>query len=663
MAHINLYTFQEGQTSSKTLFASSIPLDTLSYPETKMSSLSYFSVEGRTLTVSFFNDGDALQTNLIDNRYSLINSKYREVLNIFAEVVEGSDVIFSGVLNSSFNYDDYEEEFTDVVIMEGLHCFIKYHLEAIKQEVDEPYFINLYPPDEDKKSYGEKIDLEALNLGSRTDRTPLKRYFYNFLVAFNYNDAINGDAIVNLLDIPLFDYYFPMRITNTNLVELFNIGSSLTNTISPFERTDIDLSDVAKQIFTHRNTEYPITNTSDAWADNKVFKNNWDGSIEPYYLTNGEVNPKYYFMRKEMWVTFNTYTKGVGDVDTTSNYNNDNIYIIDKWFVYNVREIVPYSVDDLTTRDYAYLKQRVRIKKLRFIKWNPTGTLYYLGEYSYKNGIDELLHYYYYGGGAMDESDKEIISSRLVNGEDLGYTDSVISRTGIPRMCTWRWYCTNYLTTFGLPTWYDITNSTYQHDNFYYPSPYVNGLTQELDGTPFSLTLSLDGQLNKISISGEVCLDSRALVLNGFTGDIKNYLKTLLTIFNITILPINNGNIVFVEKLRDTLDEDATIFYLDETSRTSTVGSSPNPAEDGDYDLLFYPEPIKGIITKKYTILFSNFALNKQFTSYKYSFNTEPKINDIIVFRNKQYWINSIKLSDDYESYIVKAYEVRNELS
>ena len=47
--------------------------------------------------------------------------------------------MFSGVLNSKFGYDDYDSTFSNVVIMDGLHCLIKYHLNGLEVEYEESF--------------------------------------------------------------------------------------------------------------------------------------------------------------------------------------------------------------------------------------------------------------------------------------------------------------------------------------------------------------------------------------------------------------------------------------------------------------------------------------------------------------------------------------------
>ena len=662
MAYIKLYSYTEGDTLNTTLLSSEkIYIGEVSVPEISMSSISYFSVEGRSLTISFWSEDETILDMLTINKGNHISSKYIEVLNVFAEVYNDDDEkMFSGVLNSKFEYDDYDSTFSNVVIMDGLHCLIKYHLDGLETETQEPYYFNNFPDDEDKDSFGQEIDIEGLPLSKMNSAKPLRRYFYIYNNGINFQNLMTKDKIVELLSFDTYNYYFPMRINNSNLDDIDFDESSLTNVWSPIKRSGLTLGSVANEYYANSKEYFPIDDSgTSAFSNNRQFRNNWDYSLEPKYLANGEVNPKFYLMRTDAWFSFKTASRADGTT-RLFNYNfTDDYTVIDQWFVYVNREIIPKAMSDSQNRDYAYYTNKIEIRKFRFVFDRANHKFWFDDVYDYSSSWQEELYYYYYDGSPMGEADKIILSERLVKGEYLGYETSIIMRTGIPRLCLYSSFIKPYLGALANKYWNDLLTEGFLEDNIF------QGFWVDSDGLNLGasegtkqLIFSWESSKQSFRVEGDVKLTPRALAF-ATMSNISDFLKAVLLIHNLSMIGDINGNITFIKKIRSTLPLTATYHYLDDSNTRSMItGDNLESIDETVFDSYWHSTIIKWIVTTQYSNIFGSFPQERQFTSMRFAFYTEPTINDVIVFRNKNYWINSIKLSNDYQSYIIKAYEV-----
>lgn len=660
MANVLFYKYDEGMTDdyiSNPINIAPIFIDNVSVPEVAMSGDNYFSVEGRTMTISFFSE-DGIKDELINNKVQNTNSLYSEVLNIFARVYNDSnELLFSGVVSSEYTYDDYNELFTNIVLMDGLHCFIKYHLANIESSNTNPHYINNFPSDSSNSDYGKEVDLETLPLYHITSKTPLKRYYYIYLNGLTNDSPFNKSSLLIGLDIDKYDYNFPMRITNPEFEGLDTDTTDLEANINPYFLNSISIKNIAREYFGASGKWYPIRANDSSYQDRTQFLDNWDNSIEQPFIPNGDINPKYFIMKKNLWTSFYMFVNDEGDVRTQTqlviDHPNDTYKIRERWFVYSSSEVSPISMGDPANRDRAYLYQKLVIKKLRFV--DEDGGFWFDNEYNYEYSSKTKITYAFINQSSMTDAQKRITTEELVLGKSFSIPDTLIKRLIYPSL--WRYYLQAYVGY----NWYSANyDTTTFHNNLFSDFPMTPAYTNENDWGAQQFACSLIGaNKHNLVIEGTTKLSQRAISLSSSGGSVSDVLKAFLVLYNISIISDNEGSMSFIKKLRGVENPTANVFELADYNTRSYMGSnSYRTINDSLYDQFFFSQTIRGILDGYYRGLFNGFSIGRTFEVYKSMLLTEPEVSDIILYDNKRYWINSIKLSDNYMSYILKGYEV-----
>lgn len=644
MANIQFYKYDEGNTSdyiNNPINSTPIHIDNVSIPEIAMSGDNYFSLEGRTMTVSFFNE-DAISNELINNKVQNTSSLYSEVLNIFAMVYsDNNELLFSGVVNAGYTYDDYNELFSDIVLMDGLHCFIRYHLENIESTTDKPHYVNNFPQDSSSSDFGKEVDIETLPLSHLSSQVPLSRYYYIYANGLVNDSPFNKSSLLVDLDIAKYDYHFPMRITNPEFEGLDTDETDLESNINTFFLNSLSIKNIAREHFGASGKWYPIRANDNSQQDRSVFLDNWNNNLEQPYLPDGSINPKYYIMKKNMWTSF------------YFNVINSDSRLRERWFVYSSAEVSPISMGEPYNRDEVYLHQKLVIKKLRFV--DEDGGFWFDNEYNYEYSSKTKMLYAFLNQSSMTDNQKRITTEELVLGKRFSVPDTLIKRLSF--ISLWRYYIQAHIQV----NWYNIN---------YGSSDFINNIFSDFTVSPYlwmddapvgqEFTCSFIGaNKHNLAIEGTTKLSKRATSLSSSGGSVSDILKAFLVLYNISIISDNEGNISFIKKLRGVENQDANIFEIsDYNTRSQLDSNSYRTIDDSLYDQFFFSQTIKGILDGYYKSLFNGFSIERIFTVSRDVFSIEPNISDIILYGGKRYWINSIKLSDNYNSYTIKACEV-----
>lgn len=658
MAYIKMYSYFEGDTGTLAYFNSTKDIDEITNPEVKMASINYFSIEGRQLSISFFSseDSDQYYTQLITNKNSNINSRHPEVMNIFTEVYNDDDeLVFAGVVGSEYEYDDYDEMFTDIKIYDGLHCFLKYHMEALPDiEIDEPFYSNIYEPNLGTLDYGDKI--EDIDNIAQFPLSNAKRYYYLIVNGINNGTYLNNESLISSLNLDLFYYHFPMAVEG---LEDISIEPQIQAT-TEFESDK--LSRIQKTWLPKSVGDKDIS-VDDLYNANGV----WYSSLDDYAgdvqvpshpiiedeLGNEIVNEEFYFHKREIWcrlyagifdngyvhVTTNNIEQPQPDVDTAT------LVAREIWYVHFSHVLTPskYTLTSYYNEGFGstyYDNQRINIVKYRF--WaEGTDNMWFDKAVTYERTVSKVN--YNSSGYYRNLSMKDNMQ---------GYNYEL---SGTVHNQFYRLWNKTFGTMIGGYSFY-INNPTFiPNRTSIFNTTRIYSYNEDLSDYLWS-NIGYDNSIAKIT--SKTVLSNRALLLNGDTN-LTEILKASLIISNVSMIGLNTGNIRFIEKLKDVIDPSANTFYLDESNtRSKYVVSLPKTFDSSFSDIFFYSNTIAGVTEYFYKNVFANFIGERQFTSMRFAFNTEPTINDIIVFRNKNYWINSIKLSNDYQSYIIKAYEV-----
>lgn len=656
MATINIYKYPIPYTDTNDLEAISlgVEIDNVTFPSIDMSSVNYFSVEGRSLSVSFFGN-DNINTELLTNKQHNINSTYTDLLKIYVEVIEG-DVQFAGVLSTTFGYDDYTGKFSDVVINDGLKCFIDYHIADMPEiEIKEPFYANIYEPDLGSggdASYGDEIsDIDGLSQMGSSNST---KYYYLLINGILSGHYLNTELFIEKLNVPQYYEIFPMRFQGLDDIDI------QPDVNSYIEVNEDSIAKIQKTWFP-RNEGTKDMEIADIYANNGLlFDNFTNGFPHQQPIIQNEVgsdivNPEFYFYKREMWMKvyatiFDNGYVAVRNSQTIIPEPNEvgsEIVMKEVWYIHYSKLLVPvkYSVSSYNSNGFDatkyYDKERVNIIKIRF--WVEDETMWYDRSVQYERssskGYENASAYYrnrsmnanIEGNHSVNNGSNNVVFYRLLDKMFNGFLN------------TYYYYLTYPL---AIPNYNSIFNTTAIYNYNVY-------------GSGVSLLFNSISYNNKITkIYGRTVLNNRAMLLNS-NATLQTLLKASLTISNLSMISDKNGDIRFITKLKTVIDPSVSTFNLDDgTTRSEMKVSLPKSVDDSFSTIFFYSDPIKNVTIYYYKNVFANFIGERKFVSSVFVFGTEPTINDIIVFRNGNYWINSVQLSDDYYEYTIKAYEV-----
>lgn len=672
MAYAKFYKYNissSGWQHSTLTNIGSYEIGSIDTPETKMSGISYFSIEGRQMTFELFlNETDALYDQLITNKQNNIHPVYNQLTIIFTKIYEDSKLLFSGMLSSSYNYDDYSKLFTNIKIYDGLHCFIKYHIERLSDlNIEEAFYSNIYP---DKTitgaQYGQEVDIDNM---SQKGYQKLKMY-YNTLI----NGIIGGQELTpqlfyfyNKVNVDVFNNDFPMRIEgleSINFILQEVLGKHIdttTDVLNDFFKSEHPIDKSFEQLSMSEVDERNMV-----WFDNTQYIPGEGYPYEqPFYLNDqGQLrrNNKFYYHKRQLWCKAYATIFEDGHIVVLSDYSQvaqhpDNIgdeqldyKVVMKqvWYIKHLKHISPwpkvkmsqYYLNNPILAIYSALDiQKLNIIKFRF--WiDGERSLWYAGHenktYSYSGRIKPDP--YQVGSLPIPIDDKMIDS---MNG-------NIYSQL-------WDDMFEDVLYKYRVYVQYPnlVPNKDYLFDTTIVFRTHVS---EDNITTIYKNWLQYDQINNLFRIYGQTILSKRALILNSNIS-LSDLIKSTLIVFNISIIPLANGNLRFIQRLKNIIDSSTTIHHLNDTNTRSIMKMQVLKNTVPEFSAtFFYDDVVKNLATYFYHNIFRGFASQRQFTSFKYSFNTQPQINDIITYNNTQYWINSIKLSNN--QYIIKAYEV-----
>lgn len=667
----------------------SYEIGSIDTPETKMSGISYFSIEGRQMKFDLFlNETDALYNQLITNKQYNIHPVYNQLTIIFTKIYEGSKLLFSGMLGSSYNYDDYSKLFTNIKIYDGLHCFIKYHIERLSDlDIEKAFYSNIYP---DKTitgaQYGQEVDIDNM---SQKGFKKLKMY-YNTLI----NGILGGQELSpqlfyfhNKVNVDVFNNDFPMRIEGLESINLTMqevLGKRIDTTIdtlNDFFKSEHPIDKSLEQL-----SMVEVNERNMVWFDNTQYVPGEGYPYEqPFYLDDwGQLirNNKFYYHKRQLWCKAYATIFEDGHIVVLADYNQvaqhpDNVgdeqldykvVMRQVWYIKYLKHISPWKKFKMS---HSYLSNPIQIhsaldiQKLNIIKFrfwmDGERTLWYAGyenkTYSTSNRIkpDPAP---YQPPDPLDPYQPPDPPDPLQPDEDPPNIDNKMkdSMKGEIHSNLWdnmfKGILHEYRTYVRYPN--NVPNTDYLFDT---TAVYRIHVSEDNNITTIYYNWLKYDQINKLfRIYGHTILSKRALILNSNIS-LSELIKSTLVMFNISIIPLANGNLRFIQRLKKVIDPSTTIHHLSDTNTRSImkmqVLKNTVPEISATF---FYDDIIKNLATYFYRNIFKGFASQRQFTSFKYNFNTQPQINDIITYNNTQYWINSIKFSNN--QYIIKAYEV-----
>lgn len=667
MAYAKFYKYNissNGWQHSTLTDIGSYEIGSINTPETKMSGISYFSIEGRQMTFELFlNETDVLYNQLITNKQNNIHPVYNQLTIIFTKIYEDSKLLFSGMLSSSYNYDDYSKLFTNIKIYDGLHCFIKYHIERLSDlDIEKPFYSNLYP---DKTitgaQYGQEVDIDNM---SQKGYKKLKIYYNTLINGLIGGQELSPQLFYDKVNVDVFNNDFPMRIEG-----LENISLTLQEVLGKHIDTT---TDILKDFF---KSEYPIDKSLEQLSMAEVDERNmkWFNNTQnihnpserypyekPFYLNDqGQWirNNKFYFHKRQLWckayatifedghiVVLSDYSQVAQHPDNVGDEQSDYKVVMKQvWYIKYLKYIHPTYK---TPRAFFYVSDpftRIRdisdIEKLNIIKFrfwiDGERTLWYAG---YENKT--------YGSSYSYTAD-----------EDYSLKEKMIMHINGSFSRLWDDMFKDILHKFRVYVQYPnlVPNRDYLFNT---TIVYRTHVSEDNITTIYKNWLEYDQINRSFRIYGQTILSKRGLILKSNIS-LSDLIKSTLIISNISIIPLANGNVKFIQRLKKVIDSSTTIHHLSDTNTRSIMKIQVLKNTVPEFSSTFlYDDVIKNIVTYYYRNIFKGFASQRQFTSFKYSFNTQPQINDIITYNNTQYWINSIKLSNNYKQYIIKAYEV-----